>query len=120
MCLLVYDLFLLMITCQLTLLHLRSCLNNADHMMLILLTRSNSHTYVRVTQRTGYMISLFYSICAYIYFLGTKGSQFDLGPFTEYWSKYFLDSKKAKVEFDQERWDFLVRVLVLSVCHCGV
>jgi len=61
-----------------------------------------------VMEPIGYIISLFYSICAYVYFLGTKGSQFDLAPFKEFWSKRIMDTKKAQLAFDQERWDFLV------------
>ena len=75
------------------------------------------HPRCLLLPHAGYMISLFYSICAYVYFLGTKGSQFDLGPFKEFWSKRILNSRKAKLAFDQERWDFLVGgVHVLPAC----
>eukprot|EP00983_Pelagomonas_calceolata_P089899 1157357-Pelagomonas_calceolata.AAC.9 len=76
--------------------------------------------YWLAMQTAGYIISLFYSICAYVYFLGTKGSQFDLGPFKEFWSQRILNSRKAQLSFDQERWDFLVRVCTcVTACVCA-
>lgn len=73
-----------------------------------------------VMEPIGYIISLFYSICAYVYFLGTKGSQFDLGPFKEFWSQRILNSRKAQLSFDQERWDFLVKQRERIRKHLGL
>lgn len=57
----------------------------------------------------AYIISLFYSLCAYTYFMLTRGATFDLGPFRSFWSERILHKNKTKLAFDQERWDYLVR-----------
>lgn len=38
-----------------------------------------------VMEPIAYMISLFYSLLAYTYFLATRGAVFDLQPFKDYW-----------------------------------
>ena len=37
----------------------------------------------------AYIISLFYSLVAYSYFLLSRGNVFDLGPMQEYWTNRF-------------------------------
>ncbi|KAG1665555.1 hypothetical protein FOA52_000701 [Chlamydomonas sp. UWO 241] len=63
-----------------------------------------------VMEPFGYIIQLFYSFLAYIYFLSTKGAVFDLGPFRAFWSERFRKQGMSSVKFDQERYAQLKRV----------
>jgi len=63
-----------------------------------------------VMEPFGYVISLFYSLVAYIYFMATRGRVFDLEPFHEYWTDRIAKKKIEEVRFDEDRYAYLTKL----------
>lgn len=59
-----------------------------------------------VMEPFSYIISLFYSVVAYTYFLFTR-DPFDLRPFSQYWISRLKDRKIQEIHFDVDRWKYL-------------
>ncbi|PNH06182.1 Calcium uniporter protein, mitochondrial [Tetrabaena socialis] len=62
-----------------------------------------------VMEPIAYIISLFYSLLGYSYFLATKGGTFDLQPFKEFWQKHIKAKKAVAINFDEERYRYLLK-----------
>ncbi|KAG2454450.1 hypothetical protein HYH02_001469 [Chlamydomonas schloesseri] len=63
-----------------------------------------------VMEPIAYIISLFYSLVGYTYFMATKGGVFDLQPFKEFWQTHFKQKKASAVKFDAERYEYLLKM----------
>ncbi|KAF8071152.1 calcium uniporter [Scenedesmus sp. PABB004] len=61
-----------------------------------------------VMEPIAYMLSLTYSLLAYVYFL-VRGSYFDYGPFEETMTQQQLEKKMAEKGFDLDRFQHLLR-----------
>eukprot|EP00879_Flechtneria_rotunda_P022154 GHRR01023377.1.p1 GENE.GHRR01023377.1~~GHRR01023377.1.p1 ORF type:complete len:142 (+),score=44.97 GHRR01023377.1:905-1330(+) len=62
-----------------------------------------------VMEPIAYILGLTYSLLAYMYFLATRGSYFDYGPFQEYWTQRQLEKKMTEKGFDLEKYQHLMR-----------
>lgn len=60
-----------------------------------------------VMEPYGYILSLFYSLLAYLYFFLTRGSYLDYGPFREYWTQRTKEKHLVMKGFDMERFQKL-------------
>jgi len=69
-----------------------------------------------VMEPIAYIISLFYSLLAYVYFLFTRHT-FDLHPIRDYWAKRFQDKRSVALQFDAERFAFLKRLQIRYKRH---
>lgn len=64
-----------------------------------------------VMEPIAYIISLFYSLVGYTYFLATRGhGVFDLAPFKEFWYTHLKKRKVAQLNFDEGRYQYLLRL----------
>ncbi|KXZ44965.1 hypothetical protein GPECTOR_60g743 [Gonium pectorale] len=62
-----------------------------------------------VMEPFGYIISLFYTLVGYTYFLA-KGRVFDLEPFKEYWHSHYKRKQVTARKFDEQRYQHLVQL----------
>ncbi|KAG2482395.1 hypothetical protein HYH03_018673 [Edaphochlamys debaryana] len=63
-----------------------------------------------VMEPIAYIISLFYSLVGYTYFMATKGGIFDLQPFKEFWHAHIKQKKAVAIKFDADRYHYLLKM----------
>eukprot|EP00798_Chlamydomonas_sp_ICE-L_P030694 gene30694-35721_t len=63
-----------------------------------------------VMEPFGYIISLFYSLVAYAYFMITRGAVFDAAPFREFWMGKLRKSTTDAMMLDEDRYRYLMKM----------
>lgn len=64
-----------------------------------------------VMEPYSYHVGLFYSWIAWMYFFWTRGGNFELGSFKEYWTEKNKAKKIAQYNFDMERHQRLTQLV---------